>query len=523
MTQTLLEISMSLRTWLGVTALALPLLAPPAQAAGNLTAVLESEVVFLDPHGTTANITRTFAFMVYDTLFAMNQAGEIKPQMVDTYTVSDDKLTYTFTLRPGLKFQDGAPVTSEDVVASLKRWGPKDGLGRKMFAATASLEANDAKTFTLKLKEPFPLVIQTLGKPNSIVPFIVPARLAGEEKITEITGSGPFIFRKEMWRTGDVMVLDRNPAYVPRKEKPDFLAGGKDVKLDRVTLRTIPDVSTAASALLAGEIDYLQYVPWDWIERLKSDKNIRMMSLGGLDQFQANFRLNHASPPFDNPAIRRVLWKLVDQNAMQEAVGIPPEFHLKDCKSFWMCGTPLESNAGTEVARFDIEAAKAELKAAGYKGEKVVVMEMPNSATTFNATLVLVEAMRKAGFNVDEQSMDWGTLLQRRVKKDTWGLFGVYSNGVDMSNPLTHFYVAANCANFPGWSCDEAAKPLMDAFVKADTDAKRKAVADQIQAEMYKNTPSVMWGQFTVPTAYRSSLTNIVESSYPMFWQVEKK
>ncbi len=519
---------MSLRNWLGLTApalslLALPLLAPPAQAAGNLTAVLESEVVFLDPHGTTANITRTFAFMVYDTLFAMNQAGEIKPQMVDTYTISDDKLTYTFTLRPGLVFQDGAPVTANDVVASLKRWGPKDSLGRRMFAATSSLDASDAKTFVLKLKEPFPLVIQTLGKPNSIVPFIVPARLAGEEKITDNTGSGPFIFRKEMWRTGDVMVLDRNPAYVPRKEKPDFLAGGKDVKLDRVTLRTITDVSTAASALLQGEIDYLQYVPWDWIERLKKDRNVRMMSLGGLDQFQGNFRLNHANPPFDNPAIRRVLWKLVDQNAMQEAAGIPPEFHLKDCKSFWMCGTPLESTAGTEVARFDIAAARAELQAAGYKGEKVIMMEMPTSATTYNPSLVLVDAMKKAGFNVVEESMDWGTLLQRRAKKDTWGLFGVYSNGVDMSNPLTHFYVAANCSQFPGWSCDESVKPLVDAFIAADTDAKRKAVADQIQAAMYKDTPSVMWGQFTVPTAYRSSLTNIVESSYPMFWQVEKK
>jgi len=499
------------------------LLAPPAHAAGSITAVLESEVVFMDPHSTTANITRTFHFMTHDTLFAMDQAGKIQPQMVGAYTISDDKLTYSFTLRDGLAFQDGAPVTATDVVASLKRWAPKDVLGRMLFAQVASLDATDAKTVSLKLKEPFPLVLEILGKPNAIVPFIIPARLAGEEKITDITGSGPFIFRKELWRTGDSMVLDRNPAYVPRKEKPDFLAGGKDVKIDRITLRVIPDVSTAASALLAGEIDYLQYVPWDWIDRLKKDKNVRLMSLGGLDQFQGNFRLNHANPPFDNPAVRRVLWKLVDQQAMLQAIGIPQEFAAPPCASFWMCGTPLESKAGAEAFRYDIDAARAELKAAGYKGEKVVVMELPNSPTAMNPALVLVDAMKKAGFNVDEQSMDWATLLQRRVKKDSWGLFAVYSNGVDMSNPLTHFYVAANCAEFAGWSCAPEVKPLMAEFIKAETPVERKAVADRIQAAMYQSTPSVMWGQFTVPTAYRSSVTGLVESSFPMFWQVEKK
>ena len=226
---------MQMTTWLRLAGLALTVFgANAAQAAGNLTAVLESEVVFIDPHSTTANITRTFHFMTHDTLFAMDQAGNIQPQMVDTYKVSDDKLVYSFTLRDGLSFHDGAVVTATDVVASLKRWAPKDALGRMLMAATASLEVTDAKTVTLKLKEPFPLVLQVLGKPNAIVPFIIPARLAAEEKITDITGSGPFIFRKELWRAGDVMVLDRSPAYVPRKEKPDFLAGGKMVKIDRL-------------------------------------------------------------------------------------------------------------------------------------------------------------------------------------------------------------------------------------------------------------------------------------------------
>jgi len=150
------------------------------------------------------------------------------------------------------------------------------------------------------------------------------------------------------------------------------------------------------------------------------------------------------------------------------------------------------------------------------------VMELGNSPTQMNASLVLVDAMRKAGFTVDEQVMDWGTLLQRRVKKDTWGLFAVNSNGVDMSNPLTHFYIAANCADFPGWSCEPRMKPLVADFVKADSDAERRRIAAEIQALAYENTPSVMWGQFTAPHAYRTNLTGVIESSYSMFWELDK-
>src|SRR5579875_182168 len=246
-------------------------LASPAKAEKNLNAVLESEVVFLDPNFTTATITRTFGYHVYDTLFSMDSKGNIKPQMVQDTTLSADKLTYTFTLRDGLKWHDGSPVTAADCVASLKRWEPKDGLGRMLAAATASMEAPDPKTIVLKLKQPFPLVLETLGKPNAVVPFMMPEKLANTPitaQLKQEDGSGPFIFRADLWRPGDTMELDRNPAYVPRDEPPDFLAGGKKVNIDRLTLKVMPDSSTAASALTAGEIDYLQFAPFDWIGRL---------------------------------------------------------------------------------------------------------------------------------------------------------------------------------------------------------------------------------------------------------------
>ena len=130
--------------------------------------------------------------------------------------------------------------------------------------------------------------------------------------------------------------------------------------------------------------------------------------------------------------------------------------------------------------------------------------------------------MKAAGFVVDEQQMDWGTVLARRARKDGWHMFGVYSNGTDMISPLTHFYIASTCADFAGWSCDAAIPPLLADYAKAEELAERRRIAAEIQQKAYALTPNVMWGQFTIPAGYRTHLTNFVETSYPIFWQVER-
>jgi len=511
-------------------ALALPALAAlpraalsqPARAPGSVTAVLESEVVVLDPHATTAAITRSFGYQVFDTLFAQDSKGAIQPQMARSHATSPDGLEWRVTLRDGLAFHDGAPVTAADCVASLRRWAARDSLGRMLLAATREMRAESADTFAILLKEPFPLMLEVLGKPNAPVPFIMPARILpeGEARITEIIGSGPFTFQREGWRTGDRMVLRRNAAYLPRAEPPDFLAGGKAVKIEELILKTMPDDSTGANALAAGEIDYMQYLPFDFLAPLGRNREVRLMGLKGIDMFQGNFRLNHASGPFADPAVRKVMWKLVDQKATMDAIGIPAQFRVENCPSFWMCDAPLQSEAGAGIARFDPDAAKAELARTNYRGEPVIVLAV-NGSISQTASQVLAAAMKKAGFTVDEQVMDWGTVLARRARPDGWGLFPVYANGVDMVSPLNHFYVANNCSDYPGRSCDASITALLQDFARAPDAAARKPIADRIQAAAYELTPSVMWGQFSRPAGYRARLRNLIPSSFPMFWQVE--
>src|ERR1044072_2622809 len=142
---------------IGALALASALAAPMALAQQKvLKFIPQADLRILDPITTTAYITRNHGYMVYDTLFATDANFHVQPQMVDRYEVSPDKLTYTFTLRDGLKFHDGQPVRSADCIASIERWAKRDALGQKLAESTEAWTAVNDKTFTLKLKKPFP-------------------------------------------------------------------------------------------------------------------------------------------------------------------------------------------------------------------------------------------------------------------------------------------------------------------------------------------------------------------------------
>jgi peptide/nickel transport system substrate-binding protein len=263
---------------LSVVALSTAMASPVFAAGKTITAVMHSDLRIIDPIFTTAYITRDHGYMVYDTLIATDSNFKIQPQMAD-WKISDDKLTYTFTLRDGLKWHDGAPVTAEDCVASLKRWGRADNMGQKLMDFTASIEPIDAKSFALKLKEPYGLVLESIGKPSSYTPFMMPKRLAetpAGQQIKEQIGSGPFKFVQSEFQPGVKAVYEKNPDYVPRKEPPSWTAGGKVAKVDRVEWITMPDAQTGVNALQSGDIDFMETPSFDLLPVIAANKDIKI-------------------------------------------------------------------------------------------------------------------------------------------------------------------------------------------------------------------------------------------------------
>lgn len=504
----------------------LAMLAPilPAAAQTVLKVRPFGDLRTLDPMTTSDYMVRNHAYMIYDTLFAQDSKGLIKPQMVASHTTSPDGKTWTFVLRDGLKFHDGAAVTSEDVVASLKRWGERDGLGQQLMAQTASLTATDPKTVTLVLKERWGLVLDALGKPSSMLPVIMPARIAAtpsNQNITDAIGSGPFMLVKEQWSPGSRIVYVKAPSYVPRQEPPDGLAGGKQANVDRVEWQIMPDAQTALNALQAGEIDIFEEMPPDMISLVKGNRKIAVSKLAAL---QGVFRMNQLQPPFNNPKLRQAMLRLVDQEQTLRAY-VDDKALYTVCPSFYMCDSPYFVDAAWPKP--DLAAAKALIAESGYKGEKIVVLDASETALSPH-TQVVAQMMRDAGLNVDYQAMDWGTLSSRRTSKNPveqggWSAFASGPASPDMTEPVGHLALRSNCANsWFGWPCDEAIEKLRAEFTTApDLDA-RKAIARKIQERAVETVPYVPVGQFWLVRGQQASLKGLLSPGVPVYWNVSK-
>ena len=338
------------RDLLGATAasLALPSIGR-AQGSRTLRFIPQADLSILDPHLNTAYVTRNHGFMVYDTLYGLNGRYEVSGQMVAGHTVEEGGKRWALTLRDGLRWHDGEPVLARDCAASIRRWGAKDTFGQTLLAATDELSAPDDRTIQFRLKHPFPLLPDALAKSGVYMPAMMPERLAKTDPtvaVTEIVGSGPFIWQADERVPGARAVWRRNERYVPVPTGvPDYLAGPKVVHLDRVVWTTTPDPATAAAALQAGETDWWEYAAADLLPLLRRNANIvtRVQDPAG----QAGLlRMNHLQPPFDNPAIRRVVLRAVVQSDYMTAMLGDDRTLWHDKQGVFTLGTPWPTTPG---------------------------------------------------------------------------------------------------------------------------------------------------------------------------------
>ncbi len=502
-----------------------------AQAPSTFRVVMHSDLKIIDPVWTTAYIVRNHGYMIYDTLFAMDGNLQVKPQMVDTWTTSDDKLTWTFTLRDGLEWHDGTPVTSDDVVPSLKRWAVRDPLGQILWTKVSDIKAVDPKTFQIQLKAPTGLMLEALGKPSSIVPFIMPRRVAETnpfKQIEDATGSGPFIFVKNEWKPGERTVYVKNPRYKPRPEPASVLSGGKVAKLDRVEWVAMPDQQTAVNALIKGEIDMIESPQHDLFKVMEADKNVKLVMTNRWGN-QYIFRFNQLFKPFDNAKIRQAVIAAFNQKDFLDGVIGDPRYY-KVCKAMFMCDTPYATTAGMEkMYNSDFALAKELLKEGGYDGTSVVLMHSTDLYVLTNLAPVAKALMEKAGLKVDMVSMDWQTLVSRRARKDPpdkggWNAFLTSSAAVDIVDPLANTYINAVGENaWFGWPKDDELLRLRAAFADETDPVKQKELATAMQVRVSQSPTHGYVGQWYAPVALRKNVTGSLVSPVTIFWNIEKK
>ena len=502
-----------------------------AQTTRTLRFVPQADPAILDPIVTTGLVTRNHALLIFDTLYGVDEQFRPQPQMVEGHIVEPDGLTWTMKLRYDLFFHDGTPVLARDVVASLKRWGARDTFASSLFAVLDEVSAPDDSTIVWRLKRPFPLLPDCLGKVGSSNAFIMPERLASTDPfvaLKEMVGSGAFRFDAGEYVPGSRVVYKRFADYRPRLEPTSLLAGAKIANFDRVEWQTIPDAATAASALQRNEVDWVEQPLVDLLPQLRRDKNLKVEVTDPTGAV-AVMRFNQLHPPFDNPEIRRIVLGATTQSEFMRAVVGDDSSLWKDQCGFFPPGSPIANDEGMTALTGprDLVASAKALRAAGYDGAPVTMM----APTDFPAIQAMSEVTRdlltKLGMNVDYLAMDWGSDLRRMNNREVpskggYNLFCSYSPGITQYTPAAHTFLRGTGDKGPfGWSRSPEIERLRDAWLIAPDDAARLDIAKQIQRQAFIDVPYVPLGLFFQPTAYRRDLTDIIQGP-PLFWSVKR-
>ena len=511
-------------------ALAAPRISRGADAR-TIRFIPESDVTIVDPIWTTATVTRNHGYLVFDTLYGQNDAYAMEPQMVEGHTVEDDGRLWRLTLREGLRFHDGEPVRAQDVVPSIKRFAARDAFGRALMDATAELGAASDRVVEFRLHTPFPLLPNALGKSGTIMPAIMPERLAvtdPNKQVTEMVGSGPFSFVTDEHVSGSQVVYRKFAGYVPRPNGVgSFTAGPKIVHVDRVEWHVVPDPATSLAALMGGEVDWWQEITPDQLPLLRTAQSMATRQLdpgGGI----GILRFNALFPPFDNPAIRRALLGAIDQAEFMTAVAGDDRTLWKDRVGVFSPGTPMATEVGIEVltGKRDLDRIRQAIKAAGYAGEKVVAMTPADYPSTNPLGVIAADVMTRVGLNVDLQSLDWGTLVQRRasrnpIDKGGWSTFVTFLNGTNNFDPAGQLGIRGNGDKaWFGWPTAPKLEEARDAWFAAPDLAGQKAACERLQVQFWQDVPYLPLGVEYTTTAFRRGLTGM-RSGFPQFYDIQ--
>jgi len=504
-----------------------------AVRARTLRFVPQSDIVGLDPVWTPTYPTRDHALAVFDTLYGQDAQFKAQPQMVEGASVDADAKVWSLKLRAGLRFHDDSPVLARDCVASIRRWARRDPFGASMMERTAELGAPDDRTIRFRMHKSFPLLPEALGKLYPRLPVMMPERLANTDaaaQVTEMVGSGPYRFKADERVAGARLVYERFAGYVPRQGgTASGTAGPKIAHFDRIEWQIIPDPATAMAALQSGEIDWWWAPDADLLEPMRRNRALAVERLDPTGQV-GTLRFNHLTPPFNNPALRRAFLRACDQSEFMTAVVGPDRQRWRDGLGFFMPGSPSDGKAGMDTVANrprDATAARRELEAAGYRGEKVVLLEPTDIANLRALAAVAGDLMKRIGMNVDVQSMGWNALVQRRFRQEPveqggWSVFCTFWNGLDQFSPAGHAFLRGNGQpTGPGWPTSERIETLRNQWLDALDAPSQRRWADDLQRAAYTDVPYVPLGQMFNATAYRRELTGM-PGIVPAFWGVRR-
>lgn len=454
---------------------------------GTIDAAVNTDAPTIDWTSSTATITRAVAWHIFEPLFAFDQTYVARPMVADGFQMSDDKKKYTIKLRKGLKFHDGTPVTADDVVASIKRWGVISGGGQETLKHIDQITASGDTTVEIALKNVFTPLIANLADPKQSL-IVIPAKIAeaaGKKPLEDdqLVGTGPYKFEK--WTRGQQISLKRYDGYSSRSEDWGGLAGKKTAYLDTIRMNVVKDQQVRLNQLQADEAQYSIELSLDSYKSLQSMDNVEPVVIPSSEWLSLIF--NKARAPFNDVRMRQAANYALNKKEIGKAAYGDDRFWKADGSIFFPEQKDLYTTEGTEnYDVMDVAKAKQLLKDAGYKNEKLRFMVTNLYPDHYDSAQVMVKQLKAVGFNIDLQVLEWPTLLSRREDKSAWEMFvTTFSPSFD---PTGVIWLSPSYA---GWYQSDKMAALLDQWAAASGEQQRKKLLGQINALVYDEVPLV--------------------------------
>lgn len=507
------------------TALALAVVAPvrgtssaasPAETpvrGGTLRIAHTGEPPTLDLHWTTGAPTQDIAIHIFEGLFALSSRYEARPLLVDRWTVTPDRRTYTFVLRRGVLFHHGREIIADDVVASLQRWGQLAARGRELFREIERLSVRDTYTVELRLREPNGLVPLALAIPSQGA-VIYPREVieeAGSGQIRRLIGTGPYRFVEHL---PDVHIrLERFDRYRPRDDPPDGMAGRREPYLDAIVFLPVPDASVRIAGVIRGDYHFGHSIPTDEYARLRANRAVVPLII--TTPQWAGFMFNHRSPLMVNRALRRAIVAAMDESSVLRGTYGPRQF-WRVTPSFFPREHPMWSEAGAAIyGQHDLAATRRLLVEAGYRGQPIRWMvsgEMPHHLT---AATIAKSQLEAAGLVIEMQVMDFATLVGRRGRSEGWDVFTATFGFVP--DPV---FLLPLVPTWPGWYQDQEMQASMRLLWRHANPSVRRAIWSRAQQRFYDEAVAVRLGDWFPLLLHRAEVRGEQPGPGTFHWNV---
>ncbi len=487
---------------LALVALLLALVATPharAEETPRMGGVLKVAVIGEPP---TLDIPMSTATLVYEImwhanegLFTFDRAFTPIPLLAESDTVSDRGLVHTIALRMGVGFHNGKELTSADVVASLKRWGAVNSIGKLLWKSVETIDAKGPYTVVIGLRQPSASLVYGLAEPHAAIYPKDVIDAAGTGQLKEFIGTGPYRFVEH--RPDRYIKFVRFKEYAARSEPANGFGGKRTAYVDEILFIPVPDTAVRLAGVESGEYHHAMFIKQDAYERIRSLPFLepRIVKPRGWGVGV----LNHKAGVMTNKKIRQALQAALDMEPIMVAGFGHRDFYRLDPGLFFP-EQPWHSTAGAALYnQHDKDKARRLLKEAGYAGQPVRWVTTQEYEFMYKNALAAKQQMEEVGFTVDLQVVDWATLNTRTEKPELWDVFS--TGFVFNADPANH--VALRCT-FPGWWCNEDKERLMVDLRQETDPKKRKAIVDRLQAIYYEDVGSVKLGDyFTLDVARR--------------------